>query len=590
MKCICKICGKEEDLRTHLKIHKISSKDYYNLYLKQTNEGLCKICGKETHFLGISKGYRTYCCATCQQNDPDYIAKRVKSYKKSGCGNEKRRKTWANKSKKEINEIQTKIRATCKEKYNTEFYSQSKEWKENVPKKISEAQKELIKNNLHHTQKNGYINPFSLVSVITKIKETKLKNHNNANYVNTKKFKQTCLKKYNCENPMQNHDIFKKSRKKYTYDNQNFDSKPELCYYIWLKDNNIDFEYQPNYKFTFEYDNETREYWCDFKVGNEYQEIKGLQFFENKNPNGKMICPYHKKEDTKEIIKWRNGLFEAKHQCMLNNNIKIITDYNEYEKYVNEKYTKDFISLFRNDLEFPYLNENLIDKSDMGLIHHFHKSIYEASKKNKLSPIQAWNDKNIILKTALNRLKYVGKCKPNDILQGFTVTQYAPKISVFKPKLAEELIIKYLNDYETIFDPFSGFSGRMIGCMNCNKKYIGQDIHEGHVKESNEIISYKKYENCIVNVQNILTDTHKEYDCLFTCPPYGGKEHWNKNNDEIEKSCDEWIELCLNKYNCKKYLFVVDKTENYKNYIVETIENKSHFGSNFEYIVLIKKE
>ena len=581
MKCICKICGKEEDLRTHLKIHKISSKDYYDLYLKKVEEGICPICGKETKFLGISQGYRFYCSNKCHQNDPNAQKDRIEKSKLNNFGIEKRKETWKNKSLEDIKLIQNKRVNTNKEKYGVENYSQTNEWKNVAPDKISLAQKNLIKNNLHHSQKVGYINPFSLDLIKKKIKETKLKNHNNENFINHKKFTETCLEKYGCENPMQNHDIFKKTKKKYFYDNQNFDSKPELYYYIWLKDHNIDFEYQPSEKFTFEYNGEERKYFCDFKVNNEYQEIKGLQFFENKDINGKMINPFDRTQDE---------LYEAKHQCMIKNNIKIITDYSEYENYIIEKYTNDFINLFRKDLEFPYLNTDLKDKSDMGLIHHFHKSIYEASKKNKLSPIQAWNDKNIILKTALNRLKYVGKCKPNDILQGFTVTQYAPKISVFKPKLAEELIKKYLNDYETIFDPFSGFSGRMIGCMNCNKKYIGQDIHEGHVKESNEIISYKKYENCIVNVQNILTDTHKEYDCLFTCPPYGGKEHWNKNNDEIEKSCDEWIELCLNKYKCKNYLFIVDKTENYKNYIVETIENKSHFGSNFEYIVLIKKE
>ena len=88
-------------------------------------------------------------------------------------------------------------------------------------------------------------------------------------------------------------------------------------------------------------------------------------------------------------------------------------------------------------------------------------------------------------------------------------------------------------------------------------------------------------------VKDIFNDLGGEYESLFTCPPYGGKEHWNKDNDEIEKTCDEWIELCLNKYKCKKYLFVVDETEKYKNYIVETIENKSHFGSNFEYVILI---
>ena len=91
-------------------------------------------------------------------------------------------------------------------------------------------------------------------------------------------------------------------------------------------------------------------------------------------------------------------------------------------------------------------------------------------------------------------------------------------------------------------------------------------------------------------IQDILKS--KGYDfgdntCLFTCPPYGEKEHWNKNRNEIEKSCDEWIDLCLEKYKCKKYLFVVDETEKYKDKIVETLTNKSHFGSNNEYVILI---
>ena len=114
------------------------------------------------------------------------------------------------------------------------------------------------------------------------------------------------------------------------------------------------------------------------------------------------------------------------------------------------------------------------------------------------------------------------------------------------------------------------------------------------MKESNEIIKFKNIGNrCSVNVQDLLsapaTDwTNSENNMLFTCPPYGGKEHWNENNDEIEKTCDEWIDLCLKKHrNCNRYLFVVDKTEKYKNNIVETITNKSHFGENTESVILI---
>ena len=202
----------------------------------------------------------------------------------------------------------------------------------------------------------------------------------------------------------------------------------------------------------------------------------------------------------------------------------------------------------------------------------------------------AWENKELVKKSALNRLKYVGHCEPSDIIQGFNVDKIAPKVSLFKPSLAESLINKYLQNFTTIIDPFSGFSGRMLGSCNCGKYYIGFDINEDHVRESNEIISYKGISKfCHVNIEDIITAKNKSYEnsALFTCPPYGGKEHWNENNDEIEKSCDEWIDLCLEKYKCDKYLFVVDKTEKYKNCIVETITNKSHLGENYEYVILM---
>lgn len=147
-----------------------------------------------------------------------------------------------------------------------------------------------------------------------------------------------------------------------------------------------------------------------------------------------------------------------------------------------------------------------------------------------------------------------------------------------------------LSFFSEIVDPFSGFSDRLIGAKNCNKTYVGKDINEEHVKESNEIIQYKNYPNCLVSVEDLLKKENAEsYECLFTCPLYGGKEHWNKNNDEVEKSCDEWIDLCLVHYKCKRYLFVVDETEKYKDKIVEELENKNGLfkRKNSELVILI---
>ena len=52
-------------------------------------------------------------------------------------------------------------------------------------------------------------------------------------------------------------------------------------------------------------------------------------------------------------------------------------------------------------------------------------------------------------------------------------------------------------------------------------------------------------------------------------------------------SCDDWIDICLSHFKCNKYIFVVDETIKYKDKIVEEIENKSHFNTNKEYIIVL---
>lgn len=369
---------------------------------------------------------------------------------------------------------------------------------------------------------------------------------------------------------------------KYEYDNLYFDSSWELYYYIYQKEilnNNIN----RGKIFEYEFEGKIHHYECDFLVNDKNIEIKGSQYL---NENGDLIFPYVncEKVDSDKMQK----LWSAKSQCMKDNNINIVSEkeMNDIIRIVDEKYTSDYVSLFEISLEFPY--PILRNNSDYDVIRYFHKSIYHAHRYNELSPFEAWQDKNLIKKCALNRLKYIGSCKPSDILQGFNVSKIAPKVSVFNPKLAEELLNKYCTQ-PNIFDPFSGFSGRMIASCNLGKSYRGQDINEEHVKESNEIIKYKNYSNVCVKVQDILTDNNKElqFTTLFTCSPYSLKEIWNENETDI--SCDEWIDICINKYKCDEYIFIVDDTEKYKNCIVETIKNKSHFGTNHEKVIYIRK-
>ena len=254
-----------------------------------------------------------------------------------------------------------------------------------------------------------------------------------------------------------------------------------------------------------------------------------------------------------------------------------------YPHYSNSQLKEDYENLVNRDYKPG-------QKFGTYIANEFHKSIWKASTKGKKSPCEAWHDDDLMTRLIKNRLIYSSspEITPAVLRRGFSPSRIAPRVSLFNPALAKYLISKYLNEYDEIFDPFSGFSGRLLGACSLGKKYIGSDIDEDHVRESQSVIDYFGLEGT-VKVEDVL-ESSGAYPCLFTCPPYGGKERWNEKNDLVEKSCDEWIQECTQRFDCEKYLFVVDETECFKDDIVEEIDNSSHMGKGKEYVVLIRKE
>ena len=77
--------------------------------------------------------------------------------------------------------------------------------------------------------------------------------------------------------------------------------------------------------------------------------------------------------------------------------------------------------------------------------------------------------------------------------------------------------------------------------------------------------------------------------CNLHCSWCDTKESWGDVANQTIKSCDEWIDECLQRFNCERYLFVVDETSKYSNYIVEELSNQSLFGKGKERVVLVEK-
>lgn len=264
-------------------------------------------------------------------------------------------------------------------------------------------------------------------------------------------------------------------------------------------------------------------------------------------------------------------------------------------QYSDVELLKSYSSLVRMKCDDKYHNDiSLNTRIGDRLIQHFHPSIYQANTKGNMSPYEAWYNDDLLRQVIENRIIYQTHLNPNKILQGFNISKIAPKVSVFSAGRAKILINKYLNTSNEIFDPFSGFSGRMLGTISLGKRYIGEDISGIHVNESNRMIEFlTDYKdivgnfNATVSCSNVLS-SYGSYECLFTCPPYEDKEQW-LNVPVDARTCDDWIDECLNRFNCKRYLFVVDYTYKYNDYVVDKIINKSHFSNNAELVILIER-
>ena len=199
---------------------------------------------------------------------------------------------------------------------------------------------------------------------------------------------------------------------------------------------------------------------------------------------------------------------------------------------------------------------------------------------------------------AANALRRDGLMMPGTILDGFTITHKADCVSYLKPMLAKRLAGRYLAGAKEVFCPFNGFSGIMLGCAIGNKmRFVGRDINTTEIDESKALAEYAASLGYSIDADLAVADVFEgygEYETLMCCPPYEDIEQWNFDMDgrcvDRNLTCEKWIDVCVERYRCGKYLFVVDdKTVGkYAGHVVEKLDNSSHFGSNSEYVVLLE--
>lgn len=243
------------------------------------------------------------------RNHVKAIETKIKKYGK-GCNWGKIKEAYSKKTKEEIIKITDKIRNTKLRKYGDEKYN-------NHDKCIK-----TLENNY------GVSSSFEIPGVRNKIKSTMLKKYGVDHNFKMKGF----------------YERHQRNHRKYEFDGYCFDSKPEVAFYIFKRDNGYDIIRNTKVFFTFNVFNIEFRYYPDFIVNGKYVEIKGDHFFKNKDVNSTMIFPWNPKIGQKLTKKQLDSIMEEKHRCMILNKVDIITSvkYEKYIKYVIEHYGKDF--------------------------------------------------------------------------------------------------------------------------------------------------------------------------------------------------------------------------------------------------------
>lgn len=239
-------------------------------------------------------------------------------------------------------EKKAKIHQTCIERYGYANAAQVPEFIEKQKKTNLErygvtctlnTQENIDKKKQTWIEHYGVDNPNKSKDIIEKRIETNLKKYGVTNHMKTEESKlkamQTKLEKYG--------DAFYSGLVIYYYDNIYFRSKPELCFYIYNKDQGKDIVYEPHPYFKYQCEDKEYYYKPDFLLENKLYEIKGDYFFDKA---GNLINPYNRSLD---------NIAKAKQLCMEEHNVTVLKSdkYMFYVDYVKEKYGTDYVETFR---------------------------------------------------------------------------------------------------------------------------------------------------------------------------------------------------------------------------------------------------
>lgn len=515
-------------------------------------------------------------------------------------------------------DYKNKFKKTCQSKYGVDHFTQSDGFKENMKKSLIEKhgvscifQTEENKKKLIDTNRKKYGVDYALSSSVVqeKSKNTMLEKYGveyalqsddlqnkahdgielkygvrNAGQVDSirkkiqqtsksdecrQKFEDTMMSKFGVRNPAQSSELRRNAaiscKRSITCDGTYVDSSYEKIVYDFCVRNNLEFETQ--IPISYEFEGREHKTFIDFKIDDVLFETKGHHLLEGVYDYAENIVPISVKLDVYK-----------------KNHVVIITDSLSRNLFGSPNSLESNGFNYQDKCPYPLIgvdiklfdNPIFPQRDDRPLL------FYRVKVNNQMCSYDAFYDEKIRWKMIKNRIMYSGGfIDSNQILTAMNVSRVCKQPSWFSKSFAKEIISKYATS-DVIVDTFAGWGMRHDASVDLHKTYIGCDLNE-------ELVAWHRSKKRNIKLGDAKQFKYNGECSVFICPPYQDVEIYFDDQDVGLTQC-EWLQIVMNNIpNANEYIMVCKVVdEGWKNYIVDKKINRSHYGENAEYILVVK--
>jgi len=217
------------------------------------------------------------------------------------------------------------------------------------------------------------------------------------------------------------------------------------------------------------------------------------------------------------------------------------------DKKSNEHYIGIIDSLCNSDVckkENDYFSYSRVG---MDICSSLCPQIFSMASNGSKSPIEIFNDDNMLLDCIKRTIKYAKKDSISAIRQGLKTYRSNRCVTIFPPMWAKTILKEVFNDKNnlSVLDFSCGFAGRLLGCYSSGiiNSYTGIDPIKDNINSHEKIAELiqthstmrnKKFDTQFICgcSENIIEKLDKKFDVVITSPPYFSKEVYENNDNQ----------------------------------------------------------